>query len=344
MNLKLVKLTPQYKRQLTDMMSEWLGIEADFSPRVIRKNDYRDFDYYLDNLETKHYDGYLVPDSTFFCLDTDRDIFVGAVNIRHYLNRNLYPFGGHIGDGVRPSERRKGIATKMISLALEKCREFGIYRVLMTCDEDNIGSAKSIRNNGGVLFDTLVNEEGVPEQCYWIDLTPENTGLKRGTVKLSEHDPSWEASAACFIGHLTEILGNTCIEARHVGSTAVSAIPAKPIIDIALGVRSMEELEKANEILTLNGIYYRGEDHPGQRLYVCGDIEKDFITHHIHAVPYGSEPWNNYVKLNDYLNKNPGQAQAYADLKKNLAETYASDRKAYTAGKAAFIGELIKKA
>ena len=170
MNIKLVKLTREYKPLLDDMMSEWLAVEQQFSPYVIRKNDYRDFDHYLADLETKtEHDG-RVPDSVFFCLDCDRNIFVGAVGIRHYLNDDLLYTGGHIGDGIRPSERRKGYATAMIALALDECRKLGITRVLMTCDKDNIGSAKSIMNNGGVLENEVINEEGVPEQRYWIDL------------------------------------------------------------------------------------------------------------------------------------------------------------------------------
>ena len=109
MNIKLVKLTVEYKKQLTDMMDEWLAVEKDFSPYAILKNDYHDFEYYLENLETKEGEKPgLVPDSVYFCLDIDRNIFVGAVNIRHYLNESLYKSGGHIGDGIRPSERRKG--------------------------------------------------------------------------------------------------------------------------------------------------------------------------------------------------------------------------------------------
>ncbi len=170
MHIKLVRLTPEYQPQLFDMMEEWLAAEQHFSPYVIRKNDYHDFDYYLEHLETKEEKNGLVPDSTFFCLDTDRNIFVGAVNIRHYLNEELLFTGGHIGDGVRPSERRKGYATAMIGLALEECRKLGIRRVLMTCDKDNVGSAKSIMKNGGVLENEVINEDGVIEQRYWIEL------------------------------------------------------------------------------------------------------------------------------------------------------------------------------
>ena len=170
MNIKLVKLSYEYKQQLFDMMDEWLLVEQDFSPYMIRRNDYHDFDYYLANLEIKKEQDGRVPDSTFFCLDTDRNIFVGAINIRHYLNEELLYTGGHIGDGIRPSERRKGYATAMIGLGLEECRKLGITKVLMTCDKDNIGSARSIMNNGGVL-ENEVMEDGVLEQRYWITLS-----------------------------------------------------------------------------------------------------------------------------------------------------------------------------
>ena len=170
MNMKLVKLSYEYKQQLFDMMEQWLLVEQDFSPYMIRRNDYHDFDYYLANLEIKKEQDGRVPDSTFFCLDTDRNIFVGAINIRHYLNEELLYTGGHIGDGIRPGERRKGYATAMIGLGLEECRKLGITKVLMTCDKDNIGSARSIMNNGGVL-ENEVMEDGVLEQRYWITLS-----------------------------------------------------------------------------------------------------------------------------------------------------------------------------
>lgn len=167
MKLKLVKLENKYKQQLFDMLDEWYGSGEKIVPYAIRKTDYHDFDAYCKNLEVKDEKGGLVPDSVFFCLDEERNIFVGAVNIRHYLNENLLLNGGHIGDGVRPSERRRGIATQMIRLALFECKKLGIADVLMVCDKDNIGSAKSIINNGGVL-ENEINVNGTVEQRYWI--------------------------------------------------------------------------------------------------------------------------------------------------------------------------------
>ena len=170
MRLKLIKASKEYKEQICSMLDEWYSTGEKIIPYSIRKNDYHDFDIYCDHLDCKDPTSNLVPDSTFFCLDEDRNIVVGAVNIRHYLNESLLLSGGHIGDGVRPSERRKGIATRMIGLALEECRKLGITKVLMVCDKENIGSAKSIKNNGGILENEPI-VDGVPQQRYWIDLT-----------------------------------------------------------------------------------------------------------------------------------------------------------------------------
>lgn len=167
MKLKLVRLENRYRNQLFDMMDEWYSTGEKIIPYAIRKTDYHDFEEYIENIEVKDDGSNLVPDSTFFCLDEERNIFVGAVNIRHYLNESLLLNGGHIGDGVRPSERRKGIATQMIHLALLECKKMGIERVLMVCDKENTGSAKSIIKNGGVL-ENEINVDGVIEQRYWI--------------------------------------------------------------------------------------------------------------------------------------------------------------------------------
>ena len=156
------------------MIDEWKSDHeangGNRSPWAIFKNDYHDFDYYLEHLEIKEPKDGKVSDSVYFLLDVERDILLGAVNIRHYLNESLLQFGGHIGDGIRPSERRKGYATEMIRLSLIECKKLGLQRVLMVCDKTNIGSAKSIIKNGGVLENELVDETGKTQQRFWIEL------------------------------------------------------------------------------------------------------------------------------------------------------------------------------
>lgn len=174
MNLRLDKLTYENKDKIIELLDEWRTYNentpsANHSPWAIFRNDHKDLDYYIANLETKEGTDRWVPDSVFFCYDIDRDIYVGAVNIRHRLNDSLLFTGGHIGDGIRPSERRKGYGTAMLALALDECRKLGIKRVLMTCDKDNVGSAKAIQKNGGVKENEVI-EDGVIEERYWIEL------------------------------------------------------------------------------------------------------------------------------------------------------------------------------
>ena len=169
MRLRLVKLNAKYKIHINDMMEEWYASGEIIVPAAIVKHDYHDFYNYINCMDSNVAREGFVPYSTLFCLDEERDLFVGAVNIRHCLNDSLLLNGGHIGDGVRPSERRKGIATRMIGLALEECKKIGLDKVLMVCDKKNIGSAKSIMNNGGILENEIL-VEGIMEQRYWISI------------------------------------------------------------------------------------------------------------------------------------------------------------------------------
>jgi len=170
--LKLITPDKRFEEQYKEMMDEWYSYHEEIIPYSIRRLDYKDFDAYLKGFEEESRGSLcgFVPATTLWAYDEERNIIIGAVNIRHYLNDALLKNGGHIGDGVRPSERKKGYATKMISLALEECKKLNINRVLMVCDKDNIGSAKSIINNGGILENEILNEDGTIEQRYWIEL------------------------------------------------------------------------------------------------------------------------------------------------------------------------------
>ena len=97
------------------------------------------------------------------------DKLVGMIQIRHELNDYLIQYGGHIGDSVRPSEQGKGYATEQIFLALEKCKQLNIQKVLITCKKTNIASAKTIIKNNGIL-ENEVDNNGDIMQRYWIDL------------------------------------------------------------------------------------------------------------------------------------------------------------------------------
>ncbi|KNX39452.1 GNAT family N-acetyltransferase [Luteipulveratus halotolerans] len=109
----------------------------------------------------------LVNDSIFWIVDdTEPDRVLGSLSLRHELNDFLLNAGGHIGYGVRPSARGRGVATAALIAALDEARALGLDRVLVSCDADNEASRRTIVRGGGVLEDT---REGI--ERYWIDLT-----------------------------------------------------------------------------------------------------------------------------------------------------------------------------
>lgn len=111
----------------------------------------------------------LVPSSTYLAVREKDNYILGMIDIRHYLNEYLTQVGGNIGYGVRKTERNKGYAKQMLKLALEKCKELKIKKVLITCDEDNIASEKVILSANAKLED-IRNVDGENKKRFWIDL------------------------------------------------------------------------------------------------------------------------------------------------------------------------------
>jgi predicted acetyltransferase len=168
--LKLLKPNIELQSQYIEMMQDWIDNGENLVPWVL-KIDYKDFQKMIEILDNNSNGVGLkenyVPSSTFWLSNKDNKI-LGVVNIRHYLNKDLEFIGGHIGYGIRPSERKKGYATEILKQSLEFTKKLGIKRVLVTCDKINIGSAKTILNNFGKLDSEVeINEKIV--QRYWID-------------------------------------------------------------------------------------------------------------------------------------------------------------------------------
>lgn len=174
-------------------------------------------------------------------------------------------------------------------------------------------------------------------------------GLKRGTVRLYDHEKEWELEAQRTIERLQKILGNTAKAIQHVGSTSILSIKAKPIIDIAIAVDDFDEIFTFEEELKKNGFYYRPSSIDNQLLFACGNLYEgtgDLQTHFIHVVKTNSMEWRNYVNFRDHLNKNAEVAKDYENLKVSLAAAAPIDagREKYLAGKHDFIIYTLRKA
>lgn len=177
-------------------------------------------------------------------------------------------------------------------------------------------------------------------------------GLKRGTVKLYDHEKEWEAEAQDTIERLKKILGDSAKNIQHVGSTAVPSIKAKPIIDIAVAADSFDDILAHKEQLEKGGFYYRPGVQAslrGQLLFACGnyyDGSGDMQTHFIHVVKTNSMDWINYINFRNYLNSTPQAAKDYENLKMSLAAQAPEDsgREKYLKGKHDFIVYTLRKA
>lgn len=170
-NLVLVEPSSKYKNQYIEMIQEWKETGEKMVPFVLLF-DHEDFDSLLMRLRSMRddpmEDDKTVNCTTFWLLENNEKI-VGAVNIRHRLNKYLMEVGGHIGYGIRPTARRKGYATELLKQALNHAKTLGISRALVTCDKNNAGSAKTIIKNNGVL-DSEAVVDGAVIQRYWIDI------------------------------------------------------------------------------------------------------------------------------------------------------------------------------
>ena len=169
--MELVKPSEKYYQS-------YLAAIAEYKENNIETYDFFDVSKYniferMKNFET----GKDLPEhcvkATYFWL-VDNDEFIGEISIRHSLTDSLLRYGGNIGYGIRYSHWNKGLGTIMLSKALEYARDvLGLSKVLITCNDNNYGSARVIEKNGGILQDKIINKiEGVEKlsRRYWIEL------------------------------------------------------------------------------------------------------------------------------------------------------------------------------
>jgi len=171
-HIHLVEPTVELEANYLAFYKEWKSTGEEMIPWVLQK-DPSDFQkmiqFLLDNKNGKNLPKLWIPNSTYWLINAENQL-LGAVNIRHGLTEDLLNSGGHIGYGIRPSERKKGYATMILELALEKIKELNIQKVLVCCDAINIGSEKVILKNGGIRDTDFIEEDGNIVRRFWIEI------------------------------------------------------------------------------------------------------------------------------------------------------------------------------
>ena len=177
MELYLKEPTMDEKEELIKMVNEFADANDEYqfeglgNFKKIYDSSYEEF---YDGLEVNKHINQINPEwanqTSYVLIDENGHIY-GAANIRHELKGKLREIGGHVGYGIRPSERGKGYATLQLKLLLEKMDKMGIDNALITCRENNIGSIKTMNKFIGTA-DSLVPSryEGIMEYRYWVDV------------------------------------------------------------------------------------------------------------------------------------------------------------------------------
>ena len=169
--MKLVSPSDINEKEFNEFIAEFISAKEPFVPYSLNQNG-KTFQEYVVSLNDESIgkgipEGW-VPATTCFLVNEEGKIY-GAVNIRHRLTDNLKIEGGHIGYGIRPSVRNRNHGTTILKLGLEILRKMGILKVLVTCDRENINSARVIQKNGGKL-DSEIEKDRKIFQRYWIEL------------------------------------------------------------------------------------------------------------------------------------------------------------------------------
>ena len=176
--MELIPPSARYKDSFIEAVKEFRSESATsmrhhFYEKLATHELEGNFDSYVErcreSAEGKNLPKGYVPETEYWLVEGRE--FIGRINIRHMLNQHLLEIGGHIGYDIRPSERGKGYGKKILALALPNAKELGIDRVLVTCDETNVGSRKIIEANRGVFEDKRPNPEGGPDKLrFWLQL------------------------------------------------------------------------------------------------------------------------------------------------------------------------------
>lgn len=168
-------------------------------------------------------------------------------------------------------------------------------------------------------------------------------GLPKGSVALAPHRPEWAALFEEEASRLRSLMGAAALSVEHVGSTSVEGLDAKPIIDLMVGVRNLEEARAWVPGIEALGYEFRPKDDIPARIFFAKG-PTTLRTHHLSLAESSSDYYQDHLRFRDHLRAHATAREEYRTLKQRLAREFPCDRAAYTEGKAAFIRQTVEAA
>ncbi len=163
---------------------------------------------------------------------------------------------------------------------------------------------------------------------------------KKEIVRLLSYNPEWAETGAIVTSELKDIFGSCAVEARHIGSTAVPGLKSRPIIDIAVGVRSFDEVPQFFSVLSDRAYNHKTESDTENQIFMTA--LKNRYNVYIHVVIHGKTLWNSYIAFCECLQSDEEVRTKYESLKEALASRFANDRRSYTIGKSDFVRRILR--
>ena len=164
---------------------------------------------------------------------------------------------------------------------------------------------------------------------------------REAPIELVPYSPEWLLRFASEAALLRAVLRQWLVaDLEHIGSTAVSGLVAKPIIDIMGPVASLQSSIAA--INAAQDMGYRYFPYKPEQMHWFCKPSPEFRTHHLHLVPYDSPLWHDRLAFRDALRSDAALAAQYRELKLELAAKYRWDREAYTDGKSSFVQQVLQ--
>lgn len=308
----------------------------------------KEFDEYLQR--------YRQPNQKSFLVCNESGKLVGVFNISEIV-RGLFQ-NAYLGFYAVQDHAGKGYMSAGLKLVLRKifC-DLELHRIEANIQPDNIRSINLIKKNqfrceGFSPRYLKINNKWCGHERWAMTfedfIRNDKDILAKDHVEIVAYNPSWPHDARVEIEKLKSILPlNRIVDMQHVGSTAIPNLSAKPIIDIQIAAKSLDEM-KAIAIPALQKLGYEyWYDNPDtERMFFVKGMPPfgEKRTHHVHIVEPTSKHWKDKINFRDYLVAHPEVAKEYEELKFTLMKKHRYDREQYTDAKSEFINKILKLA
>lgn len=329
-------------------ISAMQGSQALHHPWVKAPTTPKEFDEYFQR--------YQQPNQQSFLVCNGAGNIIGVFNISEIV-RDLFQ-NAYLGFYAVADYAGKGYMSAGLKLVLVRIfNDFKLHRIEANIQPDNIQSIRLVRKNGfryeGFSPRYLKIDDEWRGHEHWAItfedfIRNDKDVLAKDHVEIVPYNSSWPHDARIEIEKLKAALPLNCIvDIQHVGSTAIPGLSAKPIIDIQIAAKSLDEMKviAVPALQKLGYEYWYDNPDPERMFFVKGmPPYGEKRTHHVHIVEPTSKHWEGKVLFRDFLISHPEAANEYEQLKIELAQQHTFDREQYTDAKGEFVNKILKLA